>query len=90
MRPIVKKVLAAVAVKEGVERIMGSRKPKRSAWAKITPVLIVAGAAGAVAFLAKTGKLQPAVEKAKSITGGEDRVTPAEQKTEARGEAVNV
>lgn len=88
MKPILKKVLAAVAIKEGVEKVVEMRKPKRSAWSRVTPLLVIVGLGGALAFLAKTGKLQPAMEKAKSLTGnGESR---SEGTTESQRQPVNV
>ena len=69
MNPLLKKVLAAVAIKEGIEKIQEMRNPKPSFLARITRPLLMLGAGGGAFWLYKTGKLQPLVNQAKSMTG---------------------
>ena len=69
MSPILKKVLAALAIKEGIEKIQEMRNPKPSFMSRITRPLMMLGAGGGAYWLYKNGKLQPLVEQAKSMTG---------------------
>ena len=69
MNPLLKKVLAAVAIKEGIEKIQEMRNPRPSFMARITRPLMMLGAGGGAFWLYKTGKLTPLVEQAKSLTG---------------------
>ena len=74
MNPVLKKVLAAVAIKEGIEKIQEMRRPKRSRTSRISPLLAFAALGGAVFYLARTGKLDGIIDKAKGITPkSEDR-----------------
>ena len=64
MNPIVKKVLAAAAAKEVLERINEARKPKKPSFiARFGRFLLIAGGLGAGYYAYKSGKLQPLVEK---------------------------
>ena len=69
MNPLLKKVLAALAIKEGIEKIQEMRNPKPSFLARITRPLMMLGAGSGAFWLYKTGKLQPLVNQAKSMTG---------------------
>ena len=74
MNPVLKKVLAAVAIKEGIDKIQEMRRPKRSRTSRISPLLAFATLGGAVFYLARTGKLDGIIDKAKGITPkSEDR-----------------
>ena len=78
MNPLLKKVLAALAIKEGFEKIQEMRNPRPSLMARITRPLMMLGAGGGAYWLYKTGKLQPLVDQAKSMTGsgsGKDETT---------------
>ena len=69
MSGLIKKVLAALAIKEGIEKIQEMRRPKPSLASRLTrPSLLVALAGGAM-YLQQTGKLGPLVQKAKGLTG---------------------
>ena len=70
MNPLVKKALAALAITKGIEKIQDMRKPKRSLAARVSPLLALVGLGAGVFYLNKTGKLQPLVERAKSMGGG--------------------
>lgn len=70
MNPIVKKVLAAVAVKEAIEKVQEMRRPKPSLWSRISPLAFVAAIGGALFYLNKSGKLAPMVEQVKGKAGG--------------------
>lgn len=79
MNPLLKKVLAAVAIKEGIEKIQEMRNPKPSFMARITRPLMMLGAGGGAFWLYKTGKLQPLVNQAKSMTGSGSSSTESTQ-----------
>ena len=70
MNPIVKKVLAAVAVKEAIEKVQEMRRPKPSLWSRISPLAFVAAIGGALFYLNKSGKLGPVVDQVKGKAGG--------------------
>jgi len=70
VNPLVKKAVAAVAITKGIEKIQDMRKPKRSFVSRVRPLLALAGLGAGVFYLNKTGKLQPLIEKAKSMGGG--------------------
>jgi negative regulator of sigma E activity len=54
MKPIIKKVAAAVAIKEGVEKLQEMRKPKKpSLLQRLMPFGIVAAVAGLGLFVYK-------------------------------------
>lgn len=72
MNPMLKKVLAALAIKEGYEKIQEMRSPKPSLWSRISRPLMMLGAGGGAYWLYKNGKLQPLVDKAKDMTGSGD------------------
>ena len=69
MNGLVKKVLAALAIKEGIEKIQEMRRPKPSLASRLKrPSLLLVLAGGAV-YLQQTGKLGPLLQKAKGLSG---------------------
>jgi len=71
MNPLLKKALAALAIKEGIEKIQEMRQPKRRSIAsRLGPIALIAGVGAGTYMLAKSGQLQPLLNKAKSLTGG--------------------
>lgn len=62
MNPLVKKVLAAVAVKEAIEKVQEMRRPKPSLWSRVSPFALVAALGGALFYLNKSGKLGPMLD----------------------------
>ncbi|HYO60264.1 MAG TPA: hypothetical protein VEU29_00015 [Actinomycetota bacterium] len=70
MNPLIKKVIAAVAVKEAIEKVQEMRRPKPSLWSRISPLAIVAAVGGALFYLNKSGKLSPMVGGVKDKVGG--------------------
>jgi len=69
MSPILKKILAALAVKEVFERVQEARNPKPSFGSRIAKPLTFAGLLGGAAFLYRSGRLRPLVEQAKGLVG---------------------
>ena len=54
MKPIIKKAAAAIAIKEGVEKLQEMRKPKKpSLLQRLTPFAIIAAVAGLGFFVYK-------------------------------------
>jgi hypothetical protein len=72
MNPLVKKVVAAVAVKEAIEKVQEMRRPKPSLWSRVSPFALVAALGGALFYLNKSGKLGPMLDgvKGKAGSGG--------------------
>ena len=70
MNPMLKKVIAAVAIKEGIEKVQEMRRPKPSLASRLSPLLWIAALGGALFYLNKTGKLSPMVEQVKERVGG--------------------
>lgn len=78
MNPTLKKMVAGIAVKEGVEQALKARRRrKRSLLARVTPKALVLLAGGAVVYLAKTGKLHPLMQQAKSTMSKEPGSQPS-------------
>jgi hypothetical protein len=77
MSPMIKRVLAAVAVKKAYDFVQERRRPqKRSFVARFAaPTLALATAGGAIAYLGKTGKLQPLLD---GVTGNSSSPAEAE------------
>lgn len=69
MSPLLKKVIAAVAVKEAIEKVQEMRRPKPSLWSRISPLAFVAVIGGALFYLNKSGKLSPVVDQVKGKVG---------------------
>ena len=75
MNPLVKKVVAAVAVKEAIEKVQEMRRPKPSLWSRISPLAFLAAIGGALFYLGKSGKL--------GALAGSPAPTPATGTTQA-------
>jgi hypothetical protein len=69
MNPFVKKVVAAVAVKEAIEKVQEMRRPKPSVWSRLAPFALLAAIGGALFYLNKSGKLSPVVDQVKGKAG---------------------
>ena len=69
MNPMLKKVIAALAIKEGIEKVQEMRNPKPSLMSRLSRPLLMLTAGGGAYWLYKTGKLQPLVEQGKSMMG---------------------
>ncbi len=69
MNPLLKKILAAVAVKEVFERVQEARNPKPSLVSRLAKPLTLAGLASGAAFLYRSGRLGPLVNQAKGLVG---------------------
>jgi hypothetical protein len=69
MSGLVKKVLAALAVKEGIEKIQEMRRPKRSFLSRMKRPVLLLGLAGGAVYLQQTGKLGPLLQQAKGLAG---------------------
>lgn len=67
-----KRIAAALAVKEGIERIQEARRPKKSRARGFAKLLTVVGIGGAIAYLYRSGKLEPMLDQAKGAIGGGD------------------
>jgi uncharacterized protein GlcG (DUF336 family) len=81
MNGVVKKVLAALAIKEGIQKIQEMRQPKRSLISRLTkPAFFLALAGGAV-YLQQTGQLAPLAQKAKGLAGGSSSAPAASEST---------
>ena len=72
MSPLLKKVAAAFAIKEVVERVQEARRPKRSFVSRNKGKALWLALLGGAAYLYKNGKLQPMVQQAKGLTGRSD------------------
>ena len=77
MNPLLKKVLAAVAIKEGIEKVREMRRPKPSIWSRLSPIAVVAALGGALFYLNKSGKLGPMLggAKEKAASGSSNGAT---------------
>jgi hypothetical protein len=69
MNGIVKKVIAGLAIKEGIEKIQEMRQPRRSFLSRMMKPLLLLSAVGGVAYLQQTGKLGPLLQQAKGLAG---------------------
>ncbi|MDQ4144464.1 MAG: hypothetical protein M3198_12105 [Actinomycetota bacterium] len=67
MKPALKKILTAIAIKQVVDRVQERRQAKRRKAPGLVRAVLLAGAASGVYFAYKTGRLQALV---KSRTGG--------------------
>lgn len=66
MNPLVKKAVAALAIKEGIDRIQEARRPQKpSLLARLFKLSLIGGAAYGLFYAYKTGALQGLVDKAK-------------------------
>lgn len=69
MKPLLKKVIAAVAVKEGIEKIQEMRAPKPTVRDRVGGPLKMLTLGGGLFYLYKSGRLTPWVDKAKGLMG---------------------
>ena len=69
MNGLVKKALAALAIKEGIERIQDMRRPKPSLFSRLLKPLLLVSVAGGIVYLQQTGKLGPLMQQAKGLAG---------------------
>lgn len=69
MSPLVKKAAAALAIKEIVDRVQEARRPKQNFAARNKGKALWAGLLAGGAYLYKSGKMGPLVDKAKSLAG---------------------
>jgi hypothetical protein len=75
LKPTPKKVVAAIVVKRVINKLQERKQPTPSRWSRIAPgTAIIALIAGAVAFLAKSGKLQSVIDKVKTASGNNHEV----------------
>jgi hypothetical protein len=66
MNPTVKKLLAAVAVKEGIEKIQDWRKPQKpSIWARLGKTATIVGVGAGAYYAYKTGLLNGVIDQLK-------------------------
>lgn len=75
MNPLLKKVLAALAIKEGIEKVQEMRNPKPSMGERLGGLLKVGAVGGGLFYLYKSGRLAPVVDKAKGLMGGNEPVS---------------
>ena len=66
MHPLVKKAGAALAVKEVVDRVVESRRPKRSKLAQLGPKFLVVGLIGITAYVVKSGRVDALLGRQRS------------------------
>jgi hypothetical protein len=70
MSPIVKKAVAALALKEVYERVQESRKPQKPSFlARLFKLTLIGGAAYGLFYGYKTGQLQRLASKATGSSG---------------------
>lgn len=66
MNPTVKKLLAAVAVKEGIEKIQEWRKPQKpSIWARLGKTAVIVGAGAGAYYAYKNGMFNGVIDQLK-------------------------
>lgn len=88
MSPTLKKVLAAVAVKQVVDKVNERRAPKKpSLVARFGRVLLIGGGAAAGFYAYKSGRLDPLIDKVKGAAPSEGSSTAA---SNGAGEGNNV
>ena len=69
MNPTVKKLLAGAAASKALGLIQANRRRKRSWFGRMAPKLTLAGVAGGLFYLYKTGRLETVIEQAKGLSG---------------------
>jgi hypothetical protein len=67
--PWIKRIVAALAIREGIERVQEMRQPKRSFFQRMSRPLLFSALGGGVFYLYKNGKLEPMVDQAKQLMG---------------------
>ena len=64
MNPTLKKLLAAVAVKEGIEKIQEWREPKKpSIWARLGKTAVIVGAGAGVYYAYRNGMFTGVIDQ---------------------------
>lgn len=71
MNPWVKRIAAALAIREGIERVQEMRQPKKSFLQRMAKPLALGATAGGLFYLYRQGKLEPVVNQAKEMLGQE-------------------
>jgi hypothetical protein len=89
MNPLLKKVLAALAIKEGFEKVQEMRNPKPSLGSRLGGPLTMLGIGGGLYYLYKSGRLAPVVDKAKSLMGGSSDASVSSEHTWSAPPATN-
>ncbi|MBA2725639.1 MAG: hypothetical protein H0U53_06585 [Actinobacteria bacterium] len=69
MKPLLKKVIAAVAVKEGIEKIQEMRSPKPTVRDRAGGPLKILTLGGGLFYLFKSGRLAPVIDRVKGLMG---------------------
>jgi hypothetical protein len=69
MNPLVKKIVAGLAIKELVDRVQEARRPQRSFASRHKGKALWAVLLGGAAYLFQSGKAQPLIQQAKSMAG---------------------
>ena len=69
MNPWIKRIVAGLAIKEGIERVQEMRQPKRSFGQRVRRPLFITALGGGLAYLYRAGKLEPVVNQAKEMMG---------------------
>lgn len=73
MNPTLKKLLAAVAVKEGIERVQEWRKPQKpSIWARLGKTAVIVGAGAGAYYAYKNGLFNGVIEQLKGKPGSDE------------------
>jgi hypothetical protein len=65
MSPLVKRLVAAIMIKKAIDAIRTARQPKRRG-VPVVPIAALATAGGAGAYLVKSGRFGPLVDRIKS------------------------
>jgi hypothetical protein len=80
VNPMLKRAIAAVAVKKAWDKYQEARHPRRpSPWARLAIPAVVLATGSAVVLLGKSGKLQPVIDQVRgksSSTEGAGAVPP--------------
>lgn len=69
MNPMLKRVLALVAVKKAVDAYQERRRPRKPPLASRLLPAVVTAVGGGLVYLAMTGKLQGVTDQIKQVTG---------------------
>ena len=96
MNPLLKKVLAAIAIKEGIEKVQEWRNPKPSRGARLAKFTLLAGTGAGLLYAYKTGRIHALLGKSRDQAAsswdrdtGQVRTTvPTESGAPAPGEPV--
>lgn len=73
MNPMLKKLLAAVAVKEGIERVQEWRKPQKpSIWARLGKTAVIVGGGAGAYYAYKNGLFKGVMDQLKGKPGSDE------------------